>query len=100
MRSPARYRKSCSVPADYRLADGVLRAELENQEVLLNPATGQYHLLNKTGRRVLALWEQGSSTEEIEELLVAEGGPGGTVGSDVASFVRALEERGLIVAGQ
>ena len=38
----------------YRMPDGVLRADLDGDEVLLNPTTGAYHLLNQTGRQVVA----------------------------------------------
>lgn len=81
----------------YRVPGGVLRAELEGKEVLLDPARGTYHLVNETGRRLLAGFESGKSvTEVVQDLTGASGELPSRVASDVDAFVRAMMERGLI----
>ena len=81
----------------YRMPEGVLRAELDGEEVLLNPATGVYHLLNSTGRRLIVEFDQGSPLEQAVDATAA-----GSVAdikrvrSDSASFVAAMLERGLL----
>jgi hypothetical protein len=81
----------------YRMPEGVLRAELEGDEVLLNPATGVYHLLNPAGRRVVEGLGEGSS---IDALIAAIATDSATeveqVRRDTESFVRAMVDRGLL----
>jgi hypothetical protein len=43
----------------YRKPAGILHAELDDEEVLLNPETGIYHLVNRTGRFLLTGWRRG-----------------------------------------
>jgi DNA-binding MarR family transcriptional regulator len=81
----------------YRLADGVLRAELEGEAVLMNPDTGQYHLLNPTGVRVLDAIERNDDVSDAVSDLARRGGVSeATVDADVQAFVDALLERGLL----
>jgi PqqD family protein of HPr-rel-A system len=81
----------------YRLADGVLRAELEGEAVLLHPDTGQYHLLNSTGVRVLDAIERDEDvSDEIADLARHGGVSEAAVGADVQAFVDALLERRLL----
>jgi PqqD family protein of HPr-rel-A system len=82
----------------YHLAPGVLRADLEDEEVLLNPATGIYHLLNPTGSVLLASLEQGSSLDEAVSRLAEEfGEPESRVRGDAERFLADLVVRRLIV---
>lgn len=81
----------------YRVASGVLRAELEGEEVLLNPATGQYHLINATGREILEAWERGlSSDEAVGAIAERFHKPFEEVDDDARRFATALIERGLL----
>ena len=82
--------------ARFRIAEGVLRATMQDQEVLLNPDTGQYHLLNPTGKFVVEEWERGRDTAQVVQQLVADSAEGDAVQADVDRFVEALTERGLI----
>jgi len=83
----------------YRLAADVLRAPLADDEVLLNTKTGQYHLLNHTGREVLGAIETSGSPDGVSERLASETGAApDRVAADVTSFVDALLARGLIEA--
>ena len=81
----------------YRLAEGVLRADLEGEEVLLNPDTGMYHLLNATGRRLLAHMEaDGSMEDAIQDLAEETGEPAERIRTDALEFVEEMLGRHLI----
>ena len=81
-----------------RLAPSVMRAKLAHDEVLLNTETGQYHLVNRTGREVLVEIERSGTADGARDRLVAEtGAPIETVEDDVMTFVDALLARGLLV---
>ena len=81
----------------YRLAESVLRAEVGGDEVLLNPATGVYHLVNGSGREVLARLCAGEAAGLVAaDIAAREGVAVETVTSDVTAFVAALTERGLL----
>ncbi|HVY38628.1 MAG TPA: pyrroloquinoline quinone biosynthesis peptide chaperone PqqD [Polyangia bacterium] len=57
--------------------------------------------LNATGARIAVLCGQESTVGEIVDRLVAETDetlPAGQIESEVLSFLRALEERGLLIA--
>jgi coenzyme PQQ synthesis protein D (PqqD) len=83
--------------SQYRVPSGVLRAELEGEEVLLNPSRGIYHLVNETGRAVLNRLEEGKTLEEVvDELSTTWEQPQSTVQADAQLFVDALLERGLL----
>ena len=81
----------------YRVSKSVLRASLEGEEVLLSAETDQYHVVNATGRVVIAEFDAGRSVEEAVNTLVADSGkPADKVRRDVAEFVQALLSRGLL----
>jgi hypothetical protein len=81
----------------YRTAPGVLRASLEDEEVLLNTHTGIYHLLNRTALALLASMERGASFDDAVDALVAESGePAERVRADADSFLAAMLERTLL----
>jgi Coenzyme PQQ synthesis protein D (PqqD) len=83
--------------SQYRVPSGVLRAELDGQEVLLKPSRGIYHLVNETGRVVLNRLEEGKTLEEIvDELSTTWKQSPATVEADARTFVDALLERGLL----
>ena len=81
----------------YVIPDSVLRATLDAEEVLLNTSTGQYHLLNRTGRLVVERLQAGGTAEEaVSELVQTTGAPVDDVQADVQSFLDALRARGLL----
>ena len=83
--------------SQYRVPSGVLRAELDGQEVLLNPSRGIYHLVNETGRAVLNRLEEGKTLKEVvDELSTTWEQPPAAVQADAQVFVEALLERGLL----
>ena len=83
--------------SQYVMPPHVLRAELEGQEVLLNPETGVYHLVNETGRELLDGLRDGMTLEEAAQRLAARKSiPAGQAISDATRFVAEMAERGLL----
>jgi hypothetical protein len=81
----------------YRVCEGVLRAQLEGEEVLLNPSTGMYHLLNATGRQLLAEFDRGLSLEQAATVLAESVGiEAEQVRTDSSAFIADMIERGLL----
>jgi Coenzyme PQQ synthesis protein D (PqqD) len=81
----------------YRLPGDVLRAVVDDDEVLLEPSSGRYHLVNRTGRAVLDRFDSGEPLEgAIEHLCSETGAPREQVEADVTRFIRAMVERGLL----
>lgn len=81
----------------YQMPEGVLRAQLDGDEVLLNPVTGVYHLLNATGRELVEGFDRGLTFEEsVDALASRTGGERDQVLSDADSFVTAMLERGVL----
>jgi hypothetical protein len=81
----------------YRVPDGVLRAKLDDDEVLLNPTTGVYHLLNPAGRRIVEGLGQGASLDTLIASIATDTDTlAERVRSDTESFVHAMVERGLL----
>ena len=81
----------------YVLAKGVLRASLEDEEVLLNPSSGMYHLINMTARSLLEAMEDGSSYDQaIEGIASRSGASVERVRADADAFVGRMVDRGLV----
>jgi hypothetical protein len=81
----------------YVMPPHVLRAELEGQEVLLNPETGVYHLVNETGRELLDGLRDGLTLQEAAQRLADRRRiPDGQAVSDATRFVTEMAERGLL----
>ena len=82
----------------YRIADGVLRAEVDGEEVLLNPETGIYHMINSTGRAILVSLQDGSTVDESVTAVARESGASeDRVSTDTHMFLKSLVDRDLIV---
>ena len=81
----------------YRLPDGVLRAALEDQDVVLNTNTGVYHLLNASGASLLAAMDGGASWEDAVAALAGDAGLAPEAArADAEAFRSAMIERGLL----
>ena len=81
----------------FRVPEGVLRATLDDEEVLLNPDSGVYHLVNPTGLSLIRRFEDGDSFDEAVDAVAAETGERrARVASDGAAFVEAMVSRGLL----
>jgi hypothetical protein len=84
---------------EYRVPSGVLRAEVNGQEVLLNTSTGIYHVLNPTGRRMLLGLEQGWSIDRCVSSIVEESDvTSDRAEADADAFISDLLERKLLEA--
>jgi hypothetical protein len=81
----------------YRLAPSVLRAAVGDDEVLLNPDTGMYHLVSGSGREVLdRLCAGETETAVAADIAARHGVDAAVVAGDVAAFVADLTTRGLV----
>lgn len=77
---------------------GVVYREFEAETLLLNLSTGNYHGVNATGARLLALLPEGDgSIRAAVERLAAECGLAvDEVADDLAAFCLELADRGLL----
>jgi Coenzyme PQQ synthesis protein D (PqqD) len=90
-------RPEAASAGQYRVPDHVLRAPLEEGEVLLNPETGAYHLVNGTGRAILAELEAGLTVPDAAgRVSGTTGHPAKEVLEDTKQLVRSMMERGLL----
>lgn len=84
-------------PRRAKVPNGVVHRSFGDQTVLLNLATGQYHGLNATGRRMFELMiERGSLAGVAEELAREYGRPEEEIADDLVDLCAALSERGLL----
>lgn len=82
----------------YRPAPNVLTAVVGEDLVILNPNTGQYHLLNSTGRLLLkGLEDQGSLESAAKQVATSTAAELETVMADAKAFLDSMLERGLII---
>jgi len=81
----------------YRKPAGILHAEVDDEEVILNPETGIYHLVNRTGRFLLDRMDAGETLDQaIGSLSAGSGEDPQLVRGDSLSFVDAMTTRGLL----
>jgi hypothetical protein len=81
----------------YRIPEGVLRATVEGEEVLLNQETGEYHLVNATGLSLIRSFEAGDSVKQaIDALADWTGQDRRRVAADATTFIDAMVARGLL----
>lgn len=80
------------------MPEGVVYREFEAETLLLNLSTGNYHGVNATGARLLALLPQGDGSVRLAvERLAAECGlPADDVAGELADFCGDLAQRGLL----
>jgi DNA-binding FadR family transcriptional regulator len=80
-----------------RIPEHVVHRDFGEQTVLLNLSTGQYHGLNRTGRRMFELLEERGTLEGIAAQLAAEyQRPEAEIAADLVDLCAALSERGLL----
>lgn len=81
----------------YQVPEAVLRAPLDEDEVMLNAKSGMYHMLNPTAKAILSSLEEGLSVDEAARKVSVETGESfDRVLQDSQVFVSALLERGLL----
>jgi hypothetical protein len=86
-------------PANTRvqIPEHVVHRTFGEQTVLLNLQTGQYHGLNRTGRRMFELIEENGSLDGVASTLAAEyERPEAEIATDLVDLCAALSERGLL----
>lgn len=82
----------------FRVPDSVLRAPVSDNEVLLNPQTQIYHLVEGSGRFVLEQLESGLAVGEVASRLADRFGiDTNRALADVRAFVSDMCDRGLLV---
>ena len=92
-------RKAAAIlEARVRVPQHVVYRAFEEETVLLNRSTGQYHGLNPSGGRMLELIEEtdGNVREAIELLAAEYGEDPADIEAGLASFCVALASRGLL----
>jgi hypothetical protein len=81
----------------YRLSGQVLRAPVGRGEVVLNMESGRYHLINGTGRALLASLEEGLSVRDAARRVAESSGESlDRVLADTEAFVVDMVRRGLL----
>jgi hypothetical protein len=84
--------------ARYRVPKGVVIQEFPTETVVLQLETGQFHGLNPTAAAMLHLLKEAVTPRVAAERIAADAGqPPERVLADIASLVRGLLERRLLV---
>jgi hypothetical protein len=79
------------------MPDGVLRAELDDDEVILNPETGVYHLLNGSAKKLMESLDAGETLDQaIDSMASTSGANAQRVREDCEAFIHAMLQRGLL----
>jgi SAM-dependent methyltransferase len=95
--APAVGAAALPLSATFRTSAGVVGRNVGQEVLLLDPASGLYHVLNETGARVWELLQDGEAVEAITAAVSTEYDvDGDRAGADVAIVVAQLEEARLI----
>lgn len=88
-----------TLPVEIRIPDDVLWQQVEDQVVLLDLRSGEYHALNESGSRMwVLLVESGDASAALERLCAEYDATRATLSCDLAEFIAALVDRGLLEA--
>lgn len=80
-----------------RIVDEAVFEVLDDETVILNLDSGEYHVLNRTGTRAWQLIEQHGDLGAVAAAMAEEFGvPPERVEPDLARLVKDLLERGLV----
>lgn len=80
---------------------GIASAKLGGEAVVLNPNAGQYFGLNEVAARIFDIVQEPKSFQEIEDILIREYDvERDQLRGDVAHFVEALVEQGLVCVSE
>lgn len=84
----------------FSLNEDALIQELDDELIILNLATEQYHALNATARRFFELARSSDSRDVALDRIVAEFAIDPTVAAeDLDALINGLETRGVICLG-
>jgi protein arginine N-methyltransferase 1 len=90
---------SHSSEAAFRVCERVLARCVAEELLLLDPATGVYHVLNETGAQVWQSLQEGARTGDVAALVADRYGiDAARAAGDVASILAELQEANLIEA--
>jgi hypothetical protein len=85
----------------YRVHPKVVRECFEDEVVIINLENGNYYSLNGTGAQIWKELESSGIAEAVAAALVARyEAPETTIRHAVESFIRQLEEQGLIIGAE
>lgn len=85
----------------FLLSEDALVQEVDDDLVILNLATEQYHALNSTARRFFELCRSSGSREEAVSRIAAEFGIDLVIAAqDLDALLAGLEQRGVLRSGQ
>lgn len=80
-----------------KVPEQVVHRAFGEQTVLLNLETGQYHGLNRTGRRIFELLVERGTTDGVAAQVAAEYEiDEGRAAADLEELCASLQERGLL----
>lgn len=82
----------------YQIPSTVFIQEVDEEVILLDTLSQEYFSLNEVGKNILDLISENLTHEEIvEELSQAYEIDKSQIESDLSNFIKALQEKGLIV---
>jgi PqqD family protein of HPr-rel-A system len=98
-RQPPGAAQAASLPPLFRIPERVLARRVAEELLLLDPASGVYHVLNETGAQVWESLQQGESAEAIAAAVAERYGiDAARTAEDVAVILAELQEAKLIEA--
>ncbi len=82
----------------YQIPNTVFVQEVDNEVILLDTLSQEYFSLNEVGKYILDLILENLTHEEIvEELSQAYEVDKSQIQTDLSTFIKALQEKGLII---
>ncbi len=82
----------------YQIPNTVFVQEVDNEVILLDTLSQEYFSLNEVGKNILDLISENLTCEEIiEELSQAYEVDKSQIQTDLSTFIKALQEKGLII---
>lgn len=88
------------MPEPIRIADDVVFEVLDDETVVLNLTSGEYHTLNGTGTRAWQLIEEHHDLDRVRTAMAAEFDvDAARLAADLERLVKDLVERRLVTVG-
>ncbi len=82
----------------YQIPNTVFVQEVDNEVILLDTLSQEYFSLNEVGKNILDLISENLTSEEIiEELSQVYEVDKSQIQTDLSTFIKALQEKGLII---
>jgi hypothetical protein len=85
-------------PGTIRLTDRISFVEIEGRQFLLDSRRSTYYAVNETGMQLWSALRKGATEAELRRMLIEElGGPEESASSDIARFLKQLDDHGLLI---